>query len=243
MPDAALRETLPRRDDPAIPASWPGPPRTTQSRKTAMPNARLRPSRRQLLAGAVLSALALQAGTATASEVTVDGYSFTEAATVGGQNLVLNGVASSSILSTRSSIVAFYLASKQKTTEAATTLKGAKRIQFYMVRTVSARDLSNALLDRIRQNVSPEEFRANIIATAQLGTVFSTIPRINKGDKVVIDYLPATASTEFTLNGQKIGETIQGEAFFPMMMKVWIGPKVRDTTRDGLLGLTAPESR
>jgi hypothetical protein len=76
--------------------------------------------------------------------VTVDGYSFPEAATVGGQNLVLNGVASSSILSTRSSIVAFYLASKQKTTEAATTLKGAKRIQFYMVRTVSARPVQRA---------------------------------------------------------------------------------------------------
>ncbi len=208
-----------------------------------MPHSLPRLTRRPLLAGFVLSALALHAVTATASEVQVDGYSFPETASVGGANLVLNGVASSSILSTRSSVVAFYLPSKQKTTEAATTVKGPKRIQFYMVRTVSARDLSNALLDRIRQNVSSEEFRANIIATAQLGTVFSTIPRINKGDKVVIDYLPATASTEFTLNGQKIGETIQGEAFFPMMMKVWIGPKVRDTTRDGLLGLTTAESR
>lgn len=208
-----------------------------------MPHSLPRLSRRLLLAGSALSALALHAGIAAASDVQVDGYSFPDTATVGGQNLVLNGVASSSILSTRSSIVAFYLPSKQKTTEAATTVKGAKRIQFYMVRTVSARDLSNALLDRIRQNVSTEEFRANIISTAQLGTVFSTIPRINKGDKVVIDYLPGTAGTEFTLNGQKIGETIQGEAFFPMMMKVWIGPKVRDTTREGLLGLTGSDAR
>ncbi|PTT83839.1 hypothetical protein DBR42_15650 [Pelomonas sp. HMWF004] len=196
------------------------------------------PSRRQLLAGFVLSACALYGVKASASEVQLDGYSFPDTATVGGQNLVLNGVAASSILSTRSSVVGFYLPSKQKTMETATAVKGPKRIQFYMVRNVSARDLSNALLDRIRQNVSREEFGANIIATAQLGTVFSTIPRISKGDKVVIDYLPATASTEFTLNGQKIGDTIQGEAFFPMMMKVWIGPKVRDTTRDGLLGLT-----
>lgn len=208
-----------------------------------MPNSLSRISRRPLLAGLVMSALVLIAAPASASDVLVDGYAFPETASVGGQNLVLNGVASSSILSTRSSVVGFYLPSKQKTTETATAVKGAKRIQFYMVRTVSARDLSNALLDRIRQNVSTEEFRANIISTAQLGTVFSTIPRINKGDKVVIDYLPATASTEFTLNGQKIGETIQGEAFFPMMMKVWIGPKVRDTTRDGLLGLTSADAR
>lgn len=202
-----------------------------------------RHSRRGLLLSLVLSASALHWAAANAAEVQMDGYSFPETASVGGQNLLLNGVAASSILSTRSTVVGFYLPSKQQTTEAATAVKGPKRILFYMVRTVSARDLSNALLDRIRQNVSSEEFRANIIATAQLGTVFSTIPRINKGDKVVIDYFPATQSTEFTLNGQKIGETIQGEAFFPMMMKVWIGPKVRDTTRNGLLGLTAPESR
>lgn len=208
-----------------------------------MPNSLPSISRRPLLASLGLCALLLHTAHALASDVQLDGYAFPDTATVAGQNLVLNGVASSSILSTRSSVVGFYLPSKQKTTETATTVKGPKRIQFYMVRTVSARDLSNALLDRIRQNVSTEEFRANIISTAQLGTVFSTIPRINKGDKVVIDYIPATASTEFTLNGQKIGETIQGEAFFPMMMKVWIGPKVRDTTREGLLGLAAAEAR
>lgn len=200
-------------------------------------------SRRRLAAGLVLSALALPLTQAAAAEVLLDGYAFPDTATVGGQTLVLNGAAASSILSTRSTVVAFYLPSRQKTAEAATTVKGPKRIQFYMVRNVSARDLSNALLDRIRQNVSTEEFRANILQTAQLGTVFSTIPRINKGDKVVIDYLPATATTEFTLNGQKIGETIQGENFFPMMMKVWIGPKVRETTRDGLLGLTGAADR
>jgi len=204
-----------------------------------MSQSQFNPARRYLLVAALAAALPL----AHAAEVQVDGYSFTDTATVGGQNLVLNGTAPSSILSTRSSIVGFYLPSKQKTAESAVAVKGAKRIQFYMVRSVSARDLSNALLDRIRQNVSPEEFRANIIATAQLGTVFSTIPRINKGDKVVIDYLPATQTTEFTLNGQKVGDTIQGEAFFPMMMKVWIGPKIRDSTRDGLLGIGGGEAR
>ena len=36
--------------------------------------------------------------------------------------------------------------------------------------------------------------------------------------------------------GTTFGDTIKGEAFFPMMMKVWIGPKVRGSTRDALLG-------
>jgi hypothetical protein len=134
--------------------------------------------------------------------------------------------------------VAFYLPRKQTTMEAACAEKGAKRIQFYMLRDVSARDLSNAMLDRIRQNAA-EEFATNILQTAQLGVVFGNRAKVLKGDLVTVDYNPASQTTEFSLNGQKIGDTIKGESFFPMMMKVWIGPKVRGSTRDALLGVAA----
>lgn len=185
--------------------------------------------------------LLVLAGSAQANDVKYEGFDFPTTATVGNQNLVLNGIAASSILSTRSTVVAFYLPSKQTTMEGATGIKGPKRIQFYMLRAVSAKDLANAMLDRIRQNVTTEEFSANIIATSQLGAVFGQRSKVNKGDLVVIDYNPAEKNTEFTLNGKRLGDPIQGEAFFPMMMKVWIGPKVRDSTRDGLLGLVKLE--
>jgi hypothetical protein len=173
---------------------------------------------------------------AMAQEVVLEGFKFADTATVHGQPLVLNGVGISSVLSAKSTIVGFYLPRKQTTAEAALAEKGPKRIQFYMARDVSARDLSNAMLDRIRQNVPTEEFAANIIQTAQLGTVFGNRQKVLKGDLVMVDYNPATQTTEFSLNGAKIGETIKGEAFFPMMMKIWIGPKVRGSTRDALLG-------
>lgn len=185
--------------------------------------------------------LLVLAGSAQATDVKFEGFDFPTTAAVGNQNLVLNGIAASSILSTRSTVVAFYLPSKQTTMDGATGVKGPKRIQFYMLRAVSAKDLANAMLDRIRQNVTTEEFSANIIATSQLGAVFGQRSKVNKGDVVVIDYSPTEKSTEFTLNGKRIGDPIQGEAFFPMMMKVWIGPKVRDSTRDGLLGLVKLE--
>lgn len=174
---------------------------------------------------------------ALAAEVEVEGYRFNDVAVVHGQTLVLNGAGTSSILSTKSTAVAFYLPRKQTTLEAAVAEKGAKRIQFYMMRDVRARDLANAMLDRIRQNVPTEEFAANIVQTSQLGSVFGTRTSVAKGDLVIVDYNPASQTTEFTLNGQKIGETIKGESFFPMMMKVWIGPKVRGSTRDALLGV------
>ncbi|MED5620826.1 chalcone isomerase family protein [Ideonella sp. BN130291] len=170
-----------------------------------------------------------------AADVEIEGFHFPDTATVHGQQLVLNGAAVSSILSTKSTAVAFYLPKKQTTMEGAVAEKGAKRIQFYMLRDVPARDLSNAMLDRIRQN-AVEEFSTNIIQTAQLGVVFGNRSKVFKGDLMGIEYNPATQSTEFSLNGQKIGDTIKGESFFPMMMKVWIGPKVRGSTRDALLG-------
>lgn len=189
-----------------------------------------------LAAGIVISLAA--PGAAFAAEVEVEGFKFADSALVLGQTLQLNGAASSSILSARSTAVAFYLPKKQTTMEGAVAEKGVKRIQFYMLRDVSARDLSNAMLDRIRQNAQ-EEFAKNIIQTAQLGVVFGTRPKLLKGDLVTIDYDPTKVTTEFSVNGQKVGDTIQGESFFPMMMKVWIGPKVRGSTRDGLLGATA----
>jgi len=171
-----------------------------------------------------------------AAEVDVEGYKFQDTTVLHGQTLQLNGAATSSILSTRSTAVAFYLPRKQSTMEAAVAEKGAKRITFYMMRDVSSRDLANAMLDRIRQNAA-EEFNKNIVQTSQLGVIFGNRAKLLKGDLCAIDYDPVKQTTEFSLNGQKIGDTIQGESFFPMMMKVWIGPKVRGSTRDGLLGI------
>jgi hypothetical protein len=170
------------------------------------------------------------------AEVEVEGFKFADTATAQGQVLQLNGAGVSSILSTKSTVVAIYLPRKHTTMDGATSEKGVKRIHFFMIREVSARDLSNAMLDRIRQNVPTAEFSANIVATSQLGTVFGNRKRVNKGDEIVVDYSPTTKLTEFSLNGQRVGDAIQGETFFPMLMKVWIGPKVRGSTRDALLG-------
>ncbi|WKB50597.1 chalcone isomerase family protein [Eleftheria terrae] len=176
------------------------------------------------------------AAAASAGGIEVEGFRFDAAAQVAGQNLVLNGAGLSSILSAKSTAVAFYLPAKQTTMEAALAVKGPKRIQYFMVRDVSARDLSNALLDRIRQNNSSEEFTANIVQTSQLGAVFGTRKELRKSDMVTIDWMPATQTTEFRLNGERVGELIKGESFYQMMMKVWIGPRVRASTRNALLG-------
>lgn len=184
----------------------------------------------------VLAACSLLAsGTAAFADVVVEGYHFPDNTVVAGQSLLLNGAGVSTIFSFKATAVGFYLPKKETTEEGACGVKGAKRIQVYLLRDISMRDLQNVLTDRIRQNVSTDEFAANIVPISQLGTVFGLRSKVFKGDMLDIDYSPGTQSSEFFLNGQKIGDTIKSEAFFPMMMKVWIGPKVRGATRDALL--------
>ena len=79
---------------------------------------------------ALFIGLVAMTGLARGAEVDIEGYKFQDNATVLGQTLQLNGAATSSILSTRSTAVAFYLPRKQTTMEAAVAEKGAKRITF-----------------------------------------------------------------------------------------------------------------
>ena len=109
---------------------------------------------------ALVSICAFVAVGAARAEVEVEGFKFADTAVVQGQVLQLNGAAVSSVLSAKSTAVAFYLPKKQTTMEGAVAEKGVKRIHFFMMRDVSARDLSNALLDRIRAFIAEDVFPA-----------------------------------------------------------------------------------
>lgn len=186
------------------------------------------------------AAAAASAASAPAEpEVSVEGYKFPESEVVYGQKLVLNGAGISAVFNIKATAVAFYLPKKQTTVNGVLGEKGVKRVDLYLLRDISARDLSNSMLDRIRMNAS-EEFSHNTLQTAELGEVFGARRKVFKGDHVTIDFDPATQATTFSLNGQRLAEPIKGDTFFPMMMKIWIGPKVRASTRDELLGLVKP---
>lgn len=168
--------------------------------------------------------------------VEVAGFRFDPTFTLGGRPLLLNGAAVSHILSVRTTVVALYLARKQASVEAALAEAGPKRLCFFSLREISAKDLSNTFIDRLRKNATSDEIASHFIQIAQFGSAFSNRSRLVKGDFVTLDYNPASNLTEMTLNGQRIGEAMSGEPFFRMLMKIWMGPRVRASTRDGLVG-------
>lgn len=171
-----------------------------------------------------------------AAPVEVAGFRFDPTFSLGGKSLFLNGAAVSYILSVRTTVVALYLQRKHTTVEGALAEPGPKRLCFYSLRDVSAKDLSNTFIDRLRKNATSEEIAGNFIQIAQFGSAFSNRNKLMKGDFVTLDYVPSTNHIDMTLNGQHIGETMTGEPFFRMLMKIWMGARVRESTREGLVG-------
>ncbi len=169
--------------------------------------------------------------------VDVDGVSFEDGDTVAGQKLVLNGASSSQILSSKATVVGLYMAQKANTPETAFAVKGAKRIRLVALKEISAKDLATVLLDRIKQNATRDEVENNILQLAAMGAAFNSRPKLVKGDVVTLDWIPGPKTTEIRINGDLATQPIQGDAFYPVVMKVWIGPKVRTNLRNNLLGV------
>ncbi|NSL54761.1 chalcone isomerase family protein [Uliginosibacterium aquaticum] len=188
-------------------------------------------------AGAQLSAAAQSASAAAVPVFDVGGTLFEMSANVAGANLILNGASDSTMLSARATAVGMYLTDRRNTPEAAMALKGAKRMRLVALRDIQSKDLASVLLDRIRNNSTPEETISNMSQIGALGRIFGTRAKLLKGDVVTIDWIPQGQNTVFKINDQEIGNPIPGEGFYPLMMKVWLGPKVRETTRNNLLGI------
>lgn len=173
----------------------------------------------------------------TAKPVQVAGIDFATSTAVANAPVILNGAGTSNIMGSKATAVGLYLPTKTQQVDAALSMAGPKRLTVVPLRNLAARDLSNALLDRLRQNATPGEIEANVLQIAAMGGIFGTRKSLLKGEVLTLDYLPAAKSTEFRLNGEKIGEPIVGEKFYPLLMKVWLGPRIRATTRDALMGL------
>ena len=127
-------------------------------------------------------ALLLLAGSAQALSYAIDEIAFEDAETVQGQKLLLNGASTSNILSAKATAVGIYMPQKQTTVESLLGQKGIKRIRLVALRDISSKDLGTVLMDRIRQNATPDEVATNIMQIAQVGSVFASLTKLAKGD-------------------------------------------------------------
>jgi chalcone isomerase-like protein len=151
----------------------------------------------------------------------VGGVKLADKASVGGEELVLNGAGIRTKAIFKVYVGSLYVPAK--TADAAAVLaKGPRRIQLNMLRNVSADDILNALNEGLRDNNSDAELAAVKAQSDQLASILKGSGDLKEGNVVTFDFVDG--ATVVGLNGATRG-TIPGEAFNKALTKAWLGDK------------------
>ena len=165
--------------------------------------------------------------------VEVGGVNVADKASVGGQELVLNGAGVRTRAIFKVYVASLYVPAKA-TTPAAVLAKGPRRIQMTLLRNLSADQLADALVDGLKDNNSEAELAAVKAQQEQMVTAMKGFGEVKEKDVVALDYVDGT--TRILLNGQPKA-TIAGDAFNAALTRIWLGDKpVQADLKKALLG-------
>ena len=173
------------------------------------------------------------AWSAAVHAVEVGGVNVADKASVGGQELVLNGAGVRTRAIFKVYVASLYVPAKA-TTPAAVLAKGPRRIQMTLLRNLSADQLADALVDGLKDNNSEGELAAVKAQQEQMVAVMKGFGEVKEKDVVALDYVEG--ATRILLNGQ-VKATIPGDAFNAALTRVWLGDKpVQADLKKSLLG-------
>lgn len=177
-----------------------------------------------------------------AHAVRYEGQDFPDTLQLGDATLQLNGVGAKVFVMRYSAyLAALYLPSKAGTAEAAYAQTGPKRMELRitipLVKDVSTQEFVKAINKGVDRNSTEAEKAAVAERVKQFNGFISEVGRVKKGDRLVIDYLPAQGGTILTVNGKVWGQPIEGQDFYTAFLKVFLGSHNSDARlRAGLLG-------
>jgi Chalcone isomerase-like len=154
----------------------------------------------------------------------------------GGPELILNGAGLRTRFFVKVYAAGLYVEKKTPTAAGVLALKGPKRVSMHLLRSISAKQILDALHDGIDANNSPAEREKLKTELGELDVVMTQLGPIKEGDIVTLDYVPGTG-TVVTVNGQAKGKAIAGEALYQALLRVWLGDDpVQDDLKKELLG-------
>lgn len=172
-----------------------------------------------------------------ASARDLDGVRMDDAAAVGGQTLVLNGMGQRTRFGFAKVYVAgLYLPAKTTDAAGAMTQSGAKRIEFRLQRKVEAQTFAKALADGVRERAAPQRLAALKDRLDRFDADILTLGHVDEGDVVDLDFVPATGM-QIVRNGTPVGTPIAGDDVFGAVLDLFIGDQpVQASLKAGLLG-------
>jgi long-chain acyl-CoA synthetase len=166
----------------------------------------------------------------------VSGVKVDDKASLGGQELVLNGAGMRTRLFIKVYLGALYVPQKTNNIQGVIGRNQPRRMSLALQRDVGADQLLEAVRAGLAENNSQAELDAIKPQLDQFVTVFKLVGEAKAGQIVVLDYTPAEG-TRIALDGAVKG-TIAGEAFNKALFSVWLGDRpVQESLKKALLGL------
>jgi hypothetical protein len=178
--------------------------------------------------------LALFAVPALAAEVA--GVRVEDRIKLGSSELVLNGAGLRTKAFFKVYVAGLYLAEKKTSVDEVLALPGAKRVSMRLMRNLSAKQLTDALDEGIRDNTPAAEQEPLKGRAAELTAIMTALQSAKEGDVIALDWLPGTG-TRVVLNGEPKGKAIAGEDFYRALLRIWLGQNpVSGALKKALLG-------
>jgi hypothetical protein len=192
----------------------------------------------------LLSALVLGCAVSGAwAAVDVSGVALDETVTVAGVPLKLNGAGYRKRGYFKIDVTALYLQQKATTLEAAENAPGPKRLQLTIQQDVTGSQASRYFLIDFEASATPAEFGKLITEVSQVGDIYSALPKIKKGDVVIMDWIPGKGLIA-TLNGNVLtphgapSPYMNSELLSRVMLRMYVGGKTPAELHDNLLGVS-----
>jgi hypothetical protein len=194
---------------------------------------------RRLLAALVIGS----AFTSAWAAVEVSGVPLDETVTVNGVPLVLNGAGFRKRGYFKIDVTALYTQQKYNSLEAIEKAPGTKRLELAILQDITGSQASRYFLIDFEASATPAEFAQLINEVSTIGSIYSGLPKIKKGDIVTMDWIPGKGILAM-LNGAILtphGATspyTNSELLGRVMFRMYIGGKTPAELKDNLLGLS-----
>ena len=179
------------------------------------------------LAALCLAAVLLTASLAHAA-IEVGGVGFKAQDSVENTRIELNGAGLRTRLTFKVYAMGLYL--RQPTSSPAAVLDdaGVKRIRIVMIRDLKGKQFADALLAGLERNHDSITLAALKPATDALLTAIMSSGEAKAGTELILDQL-ASGATRLLINGQAQGSDIADPAFYPALLRIWLGEGPADS--------------
>ena len=161
----------------------------------------------------------------------VAGVSVPDTATVDGKALKLNGAGLRKKMVFKVYVAGLYLENPSKDAASVISSDQIKRMQLSVLRSLSSHQVSEAIEEGFEKNS-----KANIAALkARLEKLETMIPNVEKGDQILLTYVPGKGTVVSAKNVEK--GMIEGKDFADALFSVWLGASpVQEDLKQSLLG-------